>query len=91
MRDTEGTLRAFLNVCRHRSMRLVENTGARDLVQLPCAERHGLVWAVPAHDGTTDLDAFPGGLNDELPFYEFERLKVFRTIEAEYRSSTRTT
>src|SRR3569623_1838450 len=81
-RDSEGIVRAFLNVCRHRGMRLVESAqcaqtqasmvcpyhgwtymldgrlrhmlhaeafercaeGARDLVALPCAERHGLVW-----------------------------------------------
>jgi len=122
VRDAEGVLRAFLNVCRHRGMRLVENTGAaqarasvvcpyhgwtykhdgrlrhmlhpeafdpcpageRDLVALPCAERHGLVWVVPDAKGVIDLDAFLGGLNDELPFYEIGQLKVFRTIEAEY-------
>ncbi|MDB5872532.1 MAG: hypothetical protein JWQ07_1974 [Ramlibacter sp.] len=121
-RDAHGELRAFLNVCRHRGMRLVEDTGraqpkasvvcpyhgwtykldgglrhmlhaeafdpcpagARDLVALPCAERHGLVWVVPSAEGSIDLDAFLGGLNDELPFYEIAQLKVFRTIEAEY-------
>jgi phenylpropionate dioxygenase-like ring-hydroxylating dioxygenase large terminal subunit len=121
-RDAQGVLRAFLNVCRHRGMRLVEPTacaqskasmvcpyhgwtykldgalrriphaeafdpcppGGRELVALPCAERHGLVWVVPAADGALDLDAFLGGLNDELPFYEIEQLQIFRTIEAEY-------
>ena len=122
VRDSEGVLRAFLNVCRHRGMRLVEGSGeaetrasvvcpyhgwtykhdgalrhmlhaeafdpcppgARDLVPLPCAERHGLVWVVPSQGGAIDLDAFLGGLNDELPFFELAQLKVFRTIEAEY-------
>jgi phenylpropionate dioxygenase-like ring-hydroxylating dioxygenase large terminal subunit len=121
-RDNDGVLRAFLNVCRHRGMRLVEPAaaaqarasvvcpyhgwtyrldgglrhmphaqafdpcpaGARDLVPLPCAERHGLVWVVPAADGAMDLDAFLAGLDGELPFYEIEQLQVFRTIEAEY-------
>jgi phenylpropionate dioxygenase-like ring-hydroxylating dioxygenase large terminal subunit len=121
-RDAGGTLRAFLNVCRHRGMRLVEATqhacnrasvvcpyhgwtykldgllrhmphpqafdpcadGARDLVALPCAERHGLVWVVPQTGTALDLDAFLGGLTDELPFYEIEQLTLFRTIEAEY-------
>ena len=121
-RDAEGTLRAFLNVCRHRGMRLVDAGGAaqarasivcpyhgwtykldgglrhmlhaeafdacppggRDLVQVPCAERHGLVWVIPKAGGALDLDAFLGGLNDELPFYEIEQLRVFRTVEAEY-------
>lgn len=121
-RDADGVARAFLNVCRHRGMRLVENTGAaqpkasvvcpyhgwtykldgglrhmlhaeafdacpaggRDLVALPCAEKHGLVWVVPSPSGAIDLEAFLGGLDNELPFYEISQLKVFRTIEAEY-------
>jgi phenylpropionate dioxygenase-like ring-hydroxylating dioxygenase large terminal subunit len=121
-RDGEGTLRAFLNVCRHRGMRLVESSaaaskrasvvcpyhgwtykldgtlrhmphaqafdacpeGARDLVPLPCAERHGLVWVVPSAAGAADLDEFLGGLTRELPFYEIEQLTLFRTVEADY-------
>ncbi|HSH91062.1 MAG TPA: SRPBCC family protein [Ramlibacter sp.] len=121
-RDAEGVLRAFLNVCRHRGMRLVEGAtgahtqagvvcpyhgwtyrldgglrhmlhaeafdacpkGARDLVALPCAERHGLVWVVPNPEGSIDVEAFLEGLDTELPFYEIENLRAFRTIEAEY-------
>ena len=120
-RDAEGRAGAFLNVCRHRGMRLVDGAqaqskaavacpyhgwtyrldgslrhmlhaeafdecpkGARDLVKLPCEERHGLVWVVPDPQGAIDLDAFLGGLGDELPFYALDDLLVFRTIEAEY-------
>ena len=121
-RDGEGTVRAFLNVCRHRGMRLVDSTGCaqsrgsvvcpyhgwtykldgrlrhmlhaeafddcaaggRDLVALPCVERHGLVWVVPDPRGNIDLPAFLQGLDDELPFYDIARLRLFRTIEAEY-------
>jgi phenylpropionate dioxygenase-like ring-hydroxylating dioxygenase large terminal subunit len=121
-RDNDGTVRAFLNVCRHRGMRLVESSevackrasmvcpyhgwtykldgalrhmphaqafdacaqGERDLVALPCAERHGMVWVVHSAAGAIDLDEFLGGLSDELPFYEIEQLTLFRTIEAEY-------
>ncbi|HSH89694.1 MAG TPA: SRPBCC family protein [Ramlibacter sp.] len=121
-RDAEGVLRAFLNVCRHRGMRLVEGAagahtkasvvcpyhgwtyrldgglrhmlhaeafdacpkGARDLVTLPCAERHGLVWVVPNPEGSIDVEAFLQGLDAELPFYDIENLRAFRTIEAEY-------
>jgi phenylpropionate dioxygenase-like ring-hydroxylating dioxygenase large terminal subunit len=121
-RSTAGEVRCFLNVCRHRGMRLVEASGAaqpaasvvcpyhgwtyrldgqlrhmlhatafdacapgeRDLVALPCAERHGLIWVVPSVDGQMDLDAFLGGLNDELPFYEIASLQHFRTVQAEY-------
>jgi phenylpropionate dioxygenase-like ring-hydroxylating dioxygenase large terminal subunit len=120
-RDAQGRMRAFLNVCRHRGMRVLEAgpacdrpslscpyhgwtyrldgtlrhmlhaeafdtcTGAeRDLAPLPCAERHGLVWVVPSPDATLDIDAFLGGLGDELPFHDIEGLQLFRTIEAEY-------
>lgn len=122
-RSAGGEVRCFLNVCRHRGMRLVDNNGGaarpaasvvcpyhgwtyrldgqlrhmlhatafdackpgeRDLVALPCAERHGLIWVVPSASGELDLNAFLGGLNDELPFYEIATLKHFRTVEAEY-------
>jgi phenylpropionate dioxygenase-like ring-hydroxylating dioxygenase large terminal subunit len=121
-RDAEGVLRAFLNVCRHRGMRLVDAApcaqarasvvcpyhgwtyrldgglrhmlhaqafdacapGGRDLVALPCEERHGLVWVVPNPRGEMDLRAFLSTLDDELPFFEIENLRCFRTIEAEY-------
>ena len=121
-RDASGEARAFLNVCRHRGMRLVEAgadaqsrpsivcpyhgwtyrldgelrhmlhaeafdacpAGERNLVALPCAERHGLIWVVPATDAAIDLDAFLGGLNGELPFYAIQDLQLFRTVEADY-------
>jgi phenylpropionate dioxygenase-like ring-hydroxylating dioxygenase large terminal subunit len=121
-RNTDGQVRAFLNVCRHRGMRLVDSAdaaeprasvvcpyhgwtyrldgklrhmlhaeafdacpeGARDLVSLPCEERHGLVWVVPSVDGAIDLDAFLKGLGGELPFFEIEQLTIFRKIEADY-------
>ena len=34
------------------------------LVEVPCAERDGMVWCVPAHDGELDLDAHLGALGD---------------------------
>ncbi|MBC5764277.1 aromatic ring-hydroxylating oxygenase subunit alpha [Ramlibacter albus] len=123
-RDADGRARAFLNVCRHRGMRLVQHAqaqdkpaiscpyhgwtyrldgtlrhmlhaeafgpcaqGERDLVALPCAERHGLVWVVPSPGAAIDLDDFLGGLNDELPFHEIESLQLFRTIDAEYAAN----
>lgn len=60
---------------------------ARNLVPLPCAERHGLVWVLPQPQGHLDLDTFLDGLNGELPFYGIERLQVFRTIEADYAAN----
>jgi phenylpropionate dioxygenase-like ring-hydroxylating dioxygenase large terminal subunit len=120
-RDTQGAVRCFLNVCRHRGMRLVEGgaqsrssivcpyhgwtyetngrlrhiphaeafspdtcQGARDLTALPCAERHGLIWVVPASQASLDLPAWLDGLDAELPFYGIDRLQLFRTVEAEY-------
>lgn len=121
-RDTDGTLRCFLNVCRHRGMRLLESTDCahtrnsvvcpyhgwtyrldgslrhmlhaeafdtcpksqRDLVPVPCEERHGLIWVVPDPQGSLNLDAYLAGLNTELPFYAIDKLQHFRTVEAQY-------
>jgi phenylpropionate dioxygenase-like ring-hydroxylating dioxygenase large terminal subunit len=124
-RDGEGRVHAFLNVCRHRGMRLVAATpeaqacnsvvcpyhgwtyrltgelrhmlhaeafdacepGARDLVELPCEERHGLVWVVPQPGAAIDVARWLGGLDREMPFYEIGGLHLFRTIEAEYEAN----
>jgi len=120
-RDGGGRFRAFLNVCRHRGMRLVDGIAAKpaasvvcpyhgwtyrldgslrhrlhadafdscapgdvDLVALPCEERHGLLWVVPTPAGTIDVAAFLGALDAELPFCGIERLRLFRTVRAEY-------
>src|SRR5689334_5764971 len=120
-RDGGGRFRAFLNVCRHRGMRLVDGIAAKpaasvvcpyhgwtyrldgslrhrlhadafdscapgdvDLVALPCEERHGLLWVVPTPAGTIDVAAFLGALDAELPICGIERLRLFRTVRAEY-------
>ena len=114
-------LRCFLNVCRHRGMRLVEQPGAhakaslvcpyhgwayrldgtlrhmlhaeafapcsqgeRDLVALPCEERHGLVWVMLQPGATLDLDTWLGELNAELAYFDLQSHVVHRTVEAEY-------
>ena len=120
-RDADGCFRAFLNVCRHRGMRLVDAgtpatprasivcryhgwtyrlegslrhrphaesfdscaTGDDRLVALPAEERHGLLWVVPTPGASIDLGAFLAGLDDELPFYGIDRLRVFRAVRAE--------
>ncbi len=120
--EAEGAqLRCFLNVCRHRGMRLVEGNsaqakaslvcpyhgwtyqldgklrhmlhaeafatcahGERDLVALPCAERHGLVWVMLQSGGRLDLDIFLGELNPELAWFDLQSHVVHRTVEAEY-------
>ncbi len=121
-RDAEGRFRAFLNVCRHRGMRLVDasavaqpkasvvcpyhgwtyrlegslrhrlhadafdacDASAESLVALPCAERHGLLWVVPAPGAPIDVAAHLGGLDGELPFYGIAGLRPFRIAHAEY-------
>jgi phenylpropionate dioxygenase-like ring-hydroxylating dioxygenase large terminal subunit len=120
-RDGDGRFRAFLNVCRHRGMRLVDGADAKpaasvvcpyhgwtyrldgalrhrlhaesfddcaagdvDLVALPAEERHGLLWVVPTPGAAIDVAAFLGELDGELPFCGIERLRLFRTVRAEY-------
>jgi phenylpropionate dioxygenase-like ring-hydroxylating dioxygenase large terminal subunit len=59
-RDADGTFRAFLNVCRHRGMRLVEETGV--------AQSRGSV-VCPYHGWTYKLD---GALRHRLHSEAFE-------------------
>jgi phenylpropionate dioxygenase-like ring-hydroxylating dioxygenase large terminal subunit len=116
-RDREGTLRAFLNVCRHRGFRVAREERAsgkkalvcgyhgwsyeldgsllhmphadgfprtdcdRALVQIPVSERGGFVWVTPApRPGCpTELDAFLGGLADELEGLGLATHSVYRS------------
>ena len=102
VRDDTGKPRAFLNACRHRGTRLVndaqcqlkrfvcpyhkwsynltgELTGVphkrtfatldtknRGLIELPVAERHGLIWLLADRNATLSLDDYLGPINDEL-------------------------
>ncbi|MEP6740015.1 MAG: aromatic ring-hydroxylating dioxygenase subunit alpha [Caldimonas sp.] len=121
-RDADGKFRAFLNVCRHRGMRLVEGSmtalakasivcpyhgwtyrlegslrhrlhaesfdacppGDESLVALPAEERHGLLWVVPTPGRAIDVAASLDRLDAELPFYGIDKLRLFRTAQAEY-------
>jgi choline monooxygenase len=103
-RGRDGTLRAFLNVCRHRGAALAEDGDAGNartrfvcpyhswtyddtgrcvgrpheadfaqvpresvaLVELPCTQRFGLAWVVPARSSGFDWDAYFGPLGIEL-------------------------
>ena len=117
-RQPDGTLRAFLNSCRHRGTEVVwgeqagctrrftcpyhgwtygtdgrllgltTNEGFPDLdrathglVELACAERHGLVWVARKPGVAIDLDAFLGPLDAELEAMELGRYVVERTEE----------
>lgn len=117
-RDDQGEVRAFLNVCRHRGMRLLEpgearpckalvcpyhgwtyqldgslrhvlhpeffpelDTGALGLRQLPCAERHGLVWVLPDADGRLDIDNWLGSLGVDFDWLGVSRDRCWRHDE----------
>jgi phenylpropionate dioxygenase-like ring-hydroxylating dioxygenase large terminal subunit len=123
-RDDNGRVHCFLNVCRHRGMRLVQSgppearkslvcayhgwtyqldgalrhilhadafdacaEGARDLVALPCEERHGLIWVLPDAARQLDLDAYLGPLNEELAWFELDQHVVYRSVQAEYAAN----
>lgn len=45
---------------------------AHGLVELPVAEKHGLVWALPTPGMELDIDAHLAGLGPELGAYRFE-------------------
>lgn len=124
-RDRDGALACFLNVCRHRGMRLVEDAGSacakasmvcpyhgwsyrldgtlrhiphaesfdqvapgtRDLVRLPCAERHGLIWVVLQPEAPLELDAFLSGMGAELDGLGVSDLVHFRTTVTEHEAN----
>ena len=56
----------------------------REPGRLAAEERHGLLWVVPTPGAKVNLVAFLNGLDAELPFYAIDRLRVFRTVRAEY-------
>jgi len=47
------------------------------LVELPAEERHGLLFVHPDPNGTLDVSALLGGLDQEFPSWEFDKLIHF--------------
>lgn len=120
-RDSDGEVRAFLNVCRHRGARIAEGYGEarrfvcpyhawtysadgrlvarpedasfpgvckeeHGLTELPCMERHGLIFVTPTHSqAEIDSDAIFQGLEPELAAYGIEGYSHFKTYDAEWR------
>lgn len=117
-RAADGTVRAFLNYCRHRGAqpaagfgnarrfacpyhgwvydsagRLVGVPGAAGfaevdraatgLVELPCEERHGVVWAVLTAAAELDLEAHLGPLAEELDEWKLAEYSPLRHREFE--------
>ncbi|WP_186131189.1 aromatic ring-hydroxylating oxygenase subunit alpha [Burkholderia gladioli] len=121
VRNRDGILNAFANVCRHRGARLANGCGRdatafvcpyhgwgynldgklrllaprgafpglecehTDLVCLPVAERHGLVWVLPKPGGTIDEETLLPGLDDEIASYSLADFTHFGTRALEKR------
>ncbi|WP_133649264.1 aromatic ring-hydroxylating oxygenase subunit alpha [Paraburkholderia flava] len=115
VRNRDGELNAFANVCRHRGARLAQGCGSdassfvcpyhgwgynldgklrvlsprgafpgldcdhTDLVRLPVAERHGLVWVLPRPGGEIDEERLVPGLDSELASYGLGDFAHFET------------
>ncbi len=115
VRQKDGGVKAFVNLCRHRGALLEENEKGRcrffscayhrwsydpdgslrmitrdntfgdidrssqGLVELPCEERHGLVWIVDSAEASIDVAEWLGPEMDAiLASYQLENLVCFR-------------
>lgn len=119
IRGRDGVVRAFMNVCRHRGARVMnEGTGkcvrmvcpyhawayddrgalvkvadpekfgdfdaeGEGLTELPCAERHGLIFVVLTPGAPMDIDDWLGGFGDELAKLEMATWEVCATQQLE--------
>jgi phenylpropionate dioxygenase-like ring-hydroxylating dioxygenase large terminal subunit len=56
---------------------------ARNLVQLPVAERYGLIWVKTTPGGEIDPDALLGGLASEIAAYKLDGYSRYKTVTLE--------
>lgn len=126
LRDTNGEIATFMNVCRHRGMRLLQDEGQTcvrslvcpyhhwtygldgmlrnvphmetfteldtstlNLVRLPTAVRHGLIWMQATPNEPMDLDSYLGGLGRDLDIFELDSLNFcaqsVRTVNCNWK------
>lgn len=114
VRQADHSIKAFVNICRHRGARLCEETSGNrklfvcpyhawsfkmdgalmqtprpegfegldrkdyGLAELPCQERHGLIWVALDRTATIDVAAHLGPLDAELAAYDMAELVLER-------------
>ncbi len=49
------------------------------LMELPLAEKYGMIFVLPDQDGSIDLESIFGGLNEELASYNFANYHHYKT------------
>ena len=116
VRQRDGSLHGFLNVCRHRGAKLARGCGhasafscpyhawtygldgkllsrpdeqsfsgvekaTSGLVQIPCIERDGVIWASATPGGDLDLDAHLGPVAGDLAAYGLAGYHHYETRE----------
>ncbi len=55
------------------------DTASHGLRELPCEERHGMIWVCARPDGAIDLDRCLGGLDEEFASYDFSSYHHYET------------
>jgi len=63
------------------------DSGRSGLVELPLAERHGLLWVVPTPGAVLDLDAHLGAIGGELDSLGLAGYTLFRRASARRRAN----
>jgi phenylpropionate dioxygenase-like ring-hydroxylating dioxygenase large terminal subunit len=114
VRNGEGQLKAFLNVCRHRGAKVASGSGSgkrrfvcpyhaftydldgkllrmpqeafpgmacadNSLIEVPVAERYGMIWVQASPGGPIDIDALLGDLAPEFASYRLDAYSHYKT------------